>query len=267
MKINSKKIKELLTKRLEDPTRRLSYDSKKDELRIEDKNTNKGVTISLPPLVAKAELNLEQAIDETVYYVTEAIGAMSGEAVPENWEEHIFPVIRSTSFPAESKEGIPFLADEHTAETRIYYALDLGNTYRLLDEKVCKEKGWRQEAIKSAAMNNLSKLSTKASSDTVAGNTFYFISTKDGYDASKILNKDWLKDMRREISGEMAVAVPHGDVCIIADIQNNTGYDVLAQMAMSFFSNGHIPITALSFLYEDGELEPIFILGKNKKRD
>jgi uncharacterized protein YtpQ (UPF0354 family) len=35
-------------------------------------------------------------------------------------------------------------------------------------------------------------------------------------------------------------------------------------MAMSFFANGHVPITALSFLYEDGELEPIFIMGKNK---
>jgi uncharacterized protein YtpQ (UPF0354 family) len=39
----------------------------------------------------------------------------------------------------------------------------------------------------------------------------------------------------------------------------------LAQMAMSFFANGRVPITALSFLYEDGELEPIFILGKNRK--
>jgi uncharacterized protein YtpQ (UPF0354 family) len=53
-------------------------------------------------------------------------------------------------------------------------------------------------------------------------------------------------------------------VLIIADIRNNTGYDVLAQMAMSFFANGRVPITALSFLYENGELEPIFILGKNK---
>jgi uncharacterized protein YtpQ (UPF0354 family) len=60
------------------------------------------------------------------------------------------------------------------------------------------------------------------------------------------------------------LAVPHSDVLIIADIRNNTGYDVLAQMAMSFFTSGRVPITALSFLYENGELEPIFILGKNK---
>ena len=64
----------------------------------------------------------------------------------------------------------------------------------------------------------------------------------------------------------MAVAVPHQDVLIIGDIENDTGYDIIAQMTMSFFASGRVPITALSFLYEDGELEPIFILGKNKKK-
>ena len=62
------------------------------------------------------------------------------------------------------------------------------------------------------------------------------------------------------------LAVPHQDVLVIADIQNETGYDVLAQLTMNFFASGRVPITALSFLYKDGELEPIFILGKNRRR-
>lgn len=62
------------------------------------------------------------------------------------------------------------------------------------------------------------------------------------------------------------LAVPHQDVLVIADIQNETGYDVLAQLTMSFFASGRVPITALSFLYKDGGLEPIFILGKNRRR-
>jgi uncharacterized protein YtpQ (UPF0354 family) len=72
--------------------------------------------------------------------------------------------------------------------------------------------------------------------------------------------------MEQQITGEMALAVPHQDVLIIADVRNNAGYDILAQMNMSFFASGRVPITALSFLYEDGGLEPIFILGKNKKK-
>lgn len=93
------------------------------------------------------------------------------------------------------------------------------------------------------------------------------MNTNDGYDASRILNESWLREMKDKVEGTMAVAIPHQDVIIIADVKNDTGYDILAQMAMSFFASGHVPITALSFLYEENELEPIFILGKNKKRE
>lgn len=98
----------------------------------------------------------------------------------------------------------------------------------------------------------------------MAGNTFYFLNRNDGYDASRILNVQLLQDMKEKAEGTLAVAVPHQDVLIFADIKNDQGYDVLAQMAMHFFSSGRVPITALPFLYEDGELEPIFILAKNK---
>jgi uncharacterized protein YtpQ (UPF0354 family) len=108
-------------------------------------------------------------------------------------------------------------------------------------------------------------LPTEVKKDEVAGNTFYFLSTNDGYDASRILNESFLKHMKSQIAGDMVLAVPHQDVLIIADMQNTTGYDVLAQMAMAFFANGKVPITALSFAYEDGELEPMFILGKNRR--
>ena len=40
--------------------------------------------------------------------------------------------------------------------------------------------------------------------------------------------------MREKISGDMVVAVPHQDVLIIADIVNEIGYDIIAQMTMKF---------------------------------
>ena len=63
----------------------------------------------------------------------------------EGKEKSIFPVIRSTSFPTEAEEDNPFLYDEHTAETRIFYALDLGNTYRLIDEKMLQREQWQAD--------------------------------------------------------------------------------------------------------------------------
>jgi uncharacterized protein YtpQ (UPF0354 family) len=241
-------------------------DRKNDTLRIEAKETKKGVTISLPGVIAKWHEQKEEAINEIIYYVEQTLHMMHGEHTLSGKEKEIYPVIRSTSFPTKTKEGIPLLYDDHTAETRIYYALDLGNTYRLIDEKMVEQEQWDKERIKQIARFNVRSLDVSVKEDKVAGNTFYFVNTNDGYDASRILNDAFLATMRKKVTGTMALAVPHQDVLIIADLQNEIGYDVLAQMTMSFFANGRVPITALSFLYEDGKLEPIFILGKNYRK-
>ncbi|GLB58548.1 DUF1444 domain-containing protein [Cytobacillus sp. NCCP-133] len=266
MKMDSKKMKNELEKRLSKDHRTFSFDREKDQLRIENTETGKGITISLPGIIAKWQEQKEKAIDEVVYYVEEGLQAMVKDPHLAGHEKNIFPVIRSTSFPGESQEGVPFLTDDHTAETRIYYALDLGKTYRLIDQQLMEKEGWVPERIKETALFNVRSLSTDMKADNVAGNTFYFLNKNDGYDASRILNESFIKEMKRKLEGAMAVAVPHQDVLIIADIKNETGYDVLAQMTMSFFASGRVPITSLSFLYEEGEFEPIFILGKNKKK-
>ncbi len=253
-----------LKSRLTREDRVLTYDRKKDQLRIESKLTGKGITISIGGVVSKWHNEKEKAIDEIVYYVDEGLRAMEDNVQLTDHEKKIFPVIRSSSFPKEAEEGVPFLIDDHTAETKIYYAYDMGTTYRLIDKKIIEKEGWKPERIREIALFNVRSLSTTVKEDHVAGNIFYFLNTNDGYDASRILNKGFLNEMEKKISGTMVVAVPHQDVLIIADVRNNRGYDVMAQMAMSFFASGRVPITALSFLYENGELEPIFILGKNK---
>jgi uncharacterized protein YtpQ (UPF0354 family) len=264
MKMTSNQMKKELETRLARVDRAISYDREKDVFRIENKSTGKGISISLSGLVAKWHIEKEKAIDEVVYYVEEGLNAMEDPIRLSDHEKNIFPVIRSASFPTEAEEGIPFLIDEHTAETKIYYAVDMGKTYRLIDSRVLEKEGWEASRIREIALFNVRSLSTPLKEDQVRGNLFYFLNTNDGYDASRILNKGFLNEMKKRITGTMVIAVPHQDVLIIADIRNNTGYDVLAQMAMSFFANGRVPITALSFIYEHGELEPIFILGKNK---
>lgn len=119
------------------------------------------------------------------------------------------------------------------------------------------------EQIREMARFSVKQLPTTYKKDEVAGNIFYFINVNDGYDASRILNESF-KEMRAQVEGDMTLSVPHQDVLIIGDIRNETGYDVLAQMTMHFFAVGTVPITSLSFIYEDGELEPIFILAKNR---
>lgn len=242
-----------------------SYNRKDDMLRIEHKTLQKGMELQLPGILAKYNERKEQALEEVVYTIEQTFLAMEKEQNGEIYGlKNVYPVIRSTSFPLKSKEGHAFITAEHTAETRIFYALDLGTTYRLIDESMLPKLNVTADQIREMARFSVRKLSTNVKKDEVAGNIFYFINENDGYDASRILNDAFLKQMREKIEGDMTLSVPHQDVLIIGDIRNETGYDVLAQMTMHFFSVGRVPITALSFIYEDGELTPIFILAKNR---
>lgn len=265
-KMTVQKVRKMIEEKLAHPNWVFTYDREKESLRVEDKETKKGISISLQGVLSKYEQSNDlSAIEEYVYYVKEALTSMKMPVKLNGAERHIYPVIRSTSFPTTSND-IPLVYDEHTAETRIYYAVDLGKSYKLIDEKLLQRENLTKNTIKEMAMFNVRSLPTTMKEDVVAGNTFYFVRSNDGYDASRILNDSFLDSFKNQVSGTMTVSVPHQDVLILSDIQNEVGYDILAELTMSFFVNGKIPITALSFLYEEGELEPIFILGKDNKK-
>ena len=245
-----------------------TFDEKYDKLRLEHKTLQKGMDILIGDLVAKYEQKKEAAINEVIYTVEQTFLAMEKEAANGfGGLTNVYPIVRSTSFPKASKEGHAFVTTKHTAETRIYYALDLGTTYRLIDEDMLQKLNVTATQVTEAAKFRAKSLSTTYKKDEVAGNVFYFVNANDGYDASRILNEPFLADMEARVEGEMTVSVPHQDVLIIGDIRNEVGYDILAQMTMHFFTVGMVPITSLSFVYEEGKLEPIFILAKNKVQE
>lgn len=82
------------------------------------------------------------------------------------------PVVRATSFDKKTKEGHSFIYSEHTAETNIYYALDLGKSYRLIDESMLKTLNMTEQQIKEMSLFNVRKLKNKYSTDEVKGNIF-----------------------------------------------------------------------------------------------
>lgn len=264
MKMSSTKMRDKLIKRLASEAYYFHFDREEDTLRVEWKDTKQGMSIKLPNLIEKYDQRGESVIDEVTEHVQEALRMMKEEVSLSGNEKQIFPVIRSTSFPKESKAGNTLVHKDHTAETRIFYALDEGRSYRLIDESHLEEADWTQQHLEEIAMFNARSLSTDTKLDTVAGNDFYFIATQDGYDATRILNEAFLEEMKGKMKGDMTVATPHQDVLIIADVQNKTGYDILAQLTMKYFTEGRIPITSLPFIYEDKKLEPIFILAKNR---
>ena len=264
--MNVFQMRDKLKSRLKHLDVKFSYDREEETLRIYRTDNHKGVTVKLQSIVAKYKEQKEDIVDEIVYYVEEAISQMGGTALEDLKDINVMPVMRAPSFQKENNEGTPFVYEEHTAETLTYYALDLGKSYRLIDEDMLKELQITKQQLKEMALFNVRKLDNPYKTDEVKGNIFYFVNSNDGYDASRILNTRFLNEFEQQCEGEMLVAIPHQDVLMIADIRNKTGYDVMAHLTMEFFTKGLVPITSLSFGYEEGHLEPIFILGKNNKQ-
>lgn len=266
MSMTSIQLREILEEKFSDGELQTSYQRDKDTFRVEWKKSMQGITIKLSNVLAKYHQRGQVAIDELVHHIEETLKMMNEQPFLTGKERHVYPVIRSTSFPTESKAGTRLITKEHTAETRIYYALDVGKSYRLIDEKLLESEQWTEKRLDEMALFNIRSLKNEYKVDRVADNDFYFIASQDGYDASRILNIAFLEEMKANSKGNLAVAVPHQDVLIIADIQNDMGYDILAQLTMQFFAEGRIPITSLPFIYENKELEPIFILAKKRRQ-
>ncbi len=260
------KMKRILEERLANSQYRISFNRDNDVFRIEWKESKQGVNVKLPQIIAKYNERGQVAIDELVAHLNESLSLMNKQYTLTGMEKSIFPVIRSTSFPTETNAGKSLVTKDHTAETRIFFAIDLGKSYKLIEKEVLEKEAWNEEQLLETALFNVRSLDTSFKKDSVAENDFYFIATQDGYDASRILNDSFLEKMASNCEGDVAIAVPHQDVLIIADIRNDTGYDILAQMTMKFFAEGRIPITSLSFIYENKHLEPIFIMARKKPR-
>lgn len=258
-------MKEKLEALLADPKRTFRFDREKDTLSVEQGSAS--VVLTLPTIIGNWEEEGERALEKIRYYVEEGLRASGHEIQLDGNETKIFPVIRSTSFPRKTKQGELLAVDEHTAETAIFYVLDLGRSYKFIAQKQLQDEAISIEVIRKHALANVNKLPVEVKKDSVGANDFYFVRMNDGYDASRILNHDYLAKMRADLTGEMVLAVPHQDVLIIGDIRDESGYDVMAHVTMQFFAEGMMPITSLSFVYNDGKLEPIFILAKNRKTE
>ncbi|TSB48095.1 DUF1444 family protein [Alkalicoccobacillus porphyridii] len=264
--MNMQEFRKKIEAELQHPEWKLIYNQKEAVLRIEDTVTHKGVNLSLRPLLAKWEREDYQGVEESVRYVRVGLESMRKKLVLKGNESHIFPVIRAASFPEESSEGKKLVFHEHTAETRVYYALDLGDSYSLIDYSLLEDNDFTVESLRETALFNVRSLPQPFKQQEVAGNTFYFMNAKDGYEASRILDQSLIERMGQKVHGELGVAIPHQDALMFVDLVNDTGYDVMAQTALTFFGQGRVPVTALPFLMKDGELEPVFIMAQKKPK-
>lgn len=175
-------------------------------------------------------------------------------------EQMVFPVLRHASF--SKKEPKRWVSQPHTAETILLYALDQGAGYTLIERSMVEEAAWSEEKLHRHALENLQDLPFSVKSQEVGENRIHFISPADGYAASRILLDSLLSQFDQNKKGDsLGVAIPHQDVLIVADLVKDSGAHLLSRLTYDFASKGQVPICALPFFWEDGELTPFVVVS------
>lgn len=203
----------------------------------------------------------DKKIEEFVYYIVENFKAQKDISFDNLTKEQIFsnvyPVVRSSGFNKENKSKI--IRFNHTNETNIYIAYDFGDGYKFISLDLLEKFNITEDELLNYAKGNLEKLPLNYNVDEVAGNKFYFLNSKDGYDGSRIIDKNVLDYFYKKIGSEYYVGLPHQDVLIIADIKNKKGLEILQKMMVHFFTEGLVPITTITFKYNGQDIESYFI--------
>lgn len=171
--------------------------------------------------------------------------------------KNVYPILRNTTFGKTSKEK--FITKLHTNETKIFYSLDLGNSYKIITKDMLDNFSLTDKDLDKYSLINLKKLPLKYNVDKVAGNTFYFLNSKDGYDGSRLLDENVLEYFYKKINQPFYLGIPNQDSLVIADIKNKKGLEILQKIMVHFFSDGRVPITTITFKYDNKKLESLFI--------
>lgn len=203
----------------------------------------------------------DRLLEEFIYYIENNFLLQANFSLKkiskEKFLDSVYPVIRSTTFGKSS--DVDFLTKNHTNETKIFYSLDLGASYKLITSDIISYYALSEEEVFSSASKNLKKLSLSYNVDEVAGNKFYFLNAKDGYDGSRILNEEVLNYFYKKIGGNYYLGIPNQDALIFGDIKNKKGLEIFQKIMVHFFTEGIVPITTITFKYDGKNLESLFI--------
>ncbi|MGD8191178.1 DUF1444 family protein [Brevibacillus ginsengisoli] len=226
------------------------------------------IPISLENLYQRVESYPEQRREALYSFVSHIVARLNGlldDRDLKNQENHVYPVLRHISFTSNHPQN-KLVTSRHTSESVVLYAVDYEKGYRLIDQTMLEDAGWSKEQLHEYAMRNLRKLPFTVRTQVVAGNTIHFISPRDGFAASRVLMTELLDQYDREKKGKtLGVAIPHQDVLIVVDIQDESGMQLLSRLTYDFASKGDVPITPFPFFYENQSLESYIIVQHAKK--
>ncbi|MEX2104081.1 MAG: DUF1444 family protein, partial [Bacilli bacterium] len=111
---------------------------------------NNGFTLRFRDVFERIQKNESEAdryLDELLERVDVLIHSERGNERLHGHEERIYPVLRHPSLLTKNPSNETLMHLEHTAESHVFYAYDLGKTYRLINQNMLDKEGWTSKKL------------------------------------------------------------------------------------------------------------------------
>ena len=174
----------------------------------------------------------------------------------------IVPIIKDRPWLEETRKAMINRGAKQIPETVyedlnsdliILYAEDSPKNIRYFSPKDLEKAHIDRKELRGLACENLKRLLPKI--ERSGANGLFMLTAGGDYEASLLLFDSIWSDMRKEVRGDVVVAIPSRDLLIVTGSEDSQGIEKMKQIVQKAFAEGSYRLTTKLFVLRGGKFE------------
>jgi uncharacterized protein YtpQ (UPF0354 family) len=174
----------------------------------------------------------------------------------------IVPIIKDRPWLEETRKAMMDRGAKQIPETVhedlnsdliILYAEDSPKNIRYFSPKDLEKARIDPKELRGLACENLKRLIPKIERN--GANGLYMLTAGGDYEASLLLFDSIWSDIKKEVRGDVVVAIPSRDLLIVTGSEDSQGIEKMKQIVQKASAEGSYRLTTKLFVFRDGKFE------------
>jgi uncharacterized protein YtpQ (UPF0354 family) len=174
----------------------------------------------------------------------------------------IVPVVKDRPWLEETRQALlargakklpEHVYEDLNADLIILYAEDSPKNIRYVGPKDLEDAHIGRKELRTLACENLKRLLPKI--ERHGTNGLFMIVAGGDYEASLLLLDSIWDDMKKEVRGDVVVAIPSRDLLLVTGSEDSQGVEKVKKMVDESFANGAYRLTKKLFVFREGRLD------------
>ena len=150
----------------------------------------------------------------------------------------------------ELKENVH---EDLNADLVILYAEDSAKNIRYFSPEDLEKAKIEKHELRELACENLKRILPEI--ERHGENGLFMVTAGGDYEASLLLFDFIWDDMKKEVRGDVVVAIPTRDLLLVTGSQDTQGIEKMKQIVQKTAAEGSYRLTTQLFVFRDGQLE------------